>query len=114
MALELVLEEYHELAVVILEGCVRASNAGFLQNTFNMLLSEGHARIVLDCRALSSMNSDGLAVLSDLVRATSAGGGKIVLCHASKNLVDLLDISGLDQFIEVTSGRAEAMRQVMH
>ena len=114
MALELVLEEYHELAVVVLEGCVRASNASFLQDTFDTLINEGHARIVLDCQGLTSMNSDGLAALMDLVRATSAGGGRVILCNASQRLVDLLNISGLDQFIETADGRNEAMRRVMH
>ncbi len=114
MALELTLEEYQDMTVVTLEGYIRAGNAEFLQDTFSMLLEEGHARIVLDCRGLISMNSNGLAVLSELVRATMADGGKVVLCNASPRIIDLLDISGLDQFIETAPGKSEAMRRVMH
>ena len=116
MALELTLEEYHELAVIGLAGNIRANNADLLQDTIDMLMGDGHSRIVIDCQDLISMNSDGLAVLSDLVRSLTCQReeGRIVLCNVSSGVRDLLHLSGLDQFIETVSGKGEAMDRVMH
>ncbi|WP_281646807.1 STAS domain-containing protein [Parendozoicomonas sp. Alg238-R29] len=113
MALELTLEEYQELAIIALDGNIRATNADRLQNTIDTLVEDGHSRIILDCRGLISMNSDGLAILSDLVRYMR-GRGRLVLCHVSQPILDLLHISGLDSFIETTSGKNEAIRRILH
>ena len=113
MALELILEEYRDLAVVALEGSVQASNAGFLLDTMEALLDDGHTRFVLDCRGLSSISSDGLAVLVDLLEQMEPEG-KLVLCHASQKIRNLLELSGLDRFIEYIENRDDAIKRVRH
>ncbi len=116
MALELTLEEYHELAVIGLAGNIRASNADLLQETIDILMDDGHSRIVIDCQDLVSMNSDGLAVLSDLVRnlTCQCEEGRLVLCNVNPRIHGLLHLSGLDQFVETVSGKDEAIDRVMH
>ncbi|CAM3549205.1 STAS domain-containing protein [Parendozoicomonas haliclonae] len=116
MALELYLEEYHELAVITLEGALLASNADYLQNAVTLLLEDGYSRIVIDCEDLISMNSDGLAVLSDLVRELSSreSEGRLVLCNVSTRIRGLIHLSGLDQFLETVSGKNHAIDRVMH
>ena len=113
MALELSLEEHQELAIIALDGNVRASNADLLQDTIDMLIDDGYSRIILDCEGLISMNSDGLAVLSDLVKYMQ-GRGRLVLCSVKKPVQDLLHISGLDMFIESESGKDDAIRRILH
>ncbi len=121
MALDLKLEEYQELAVIALDGTIRASNADYLQSTVDTLIDDGHSRIILDCRGLVAMNSDGLAVLSDLVRyfaehasETGLKPGKIVLCHVSPRIQELIHLSGLNQFVDTVEGRVEAIERVLH
>ncbi|MTI14809.1 STAS domain-containing protein [Sansalvadorimonas verongulae] len=113
MALELSLEEHQELAIIALDGNVRTSNANLLQDTIDMLVDDGHSRIILDCKGLISMNSDGLAVLSDLVKHMR-GRGRLVLCRVNKPVQDLLHISGLDLFIESESSKDAAIRRILH
>ncbi len=116
MALELYIEEYHELAVLTLAGTVLASTASYLQETVTTLLQNGHTRIVIDCENLISINSDGLAILSDLVRilASNEIEGRIVLCNTSTNIRDLIHLSGLDQFIETVPDKGDAIDRIMH
>ena len=116
MALELYLEEYHELAVITLEGAIRASTADQLQGVVDKLLNGGHTRIVIDCHNLVSLGSQGLAIISDLVRVLTSTEieGRIVLCNVSPGIKELIHLSGLDQFIETVSGKGNAIDRVMH
>ena len=116
MALELYFEEYHEVAVLTLEGAILASNASHLQSAIDALLNRGYSRIILDFQALVSTNSSGLTVLADLVRILDSreNAGCVVLCHVPPHVQELLQLSGLDQFIETTPDRNEAFDKVMH
>ena len=113
MTLELSLEEYKELAIVALEGSIRATNVDLLHDAIGKLVGYGHSRIILDCEGLLSINSDGLAVLSDIVKYMR-GRGRLVLCRVNKPVQELLHISGLDLFIETAPGKNEAIHRILH
>ncbi len=116
MALELYLEEYHNLVVLTLEGAVLSSNAQHLQSAIDLLLENGYSRIILDCQTLVSINSAGLAVLSELVRILTSkkNAGRVVLCHVAPAIQELLQLSGLDQFIDTVPARGDAFDRAMH
>lgn len=116
MALELHLEEYHEIAVLSLAGAIIASDTEYLQGALDFLLENGYSRIVIDCKTLVSINSTGLAALCELVRILTKDKkeSRVVLCNVAPRIQNLLRVSGLDQFIQTTANRDDALTSIMH
>ena len=116
MSLELYLEEHNEIAVLTLKGAILANSTEHLKNAIDILLENGYSRIVIDCKALVSINSSGLATLYELVRTLTNHNdeGRVVLCHVAPQIQELLQISGLDRFIQTTADRDDALEKVMH
>jgi anti-anti-sigma factor len=68
------------------------------------------SRIVLDLRALSFMDVSGLRAILDAARAVRRDGGSIVIANPLPHIVRLLELTAIDQSVEVLGRPLSVMR----
>ena len=71
-----------------------------------------HQDMVIDCAALEFLSSAGLRVLLRLYKKLGPSGGRLVLCSATAGVREVLEISGLAEFLPVVDTRELAMERL--
>jgi anti-sigma B factor antagonist len=93
----------HEAAVFELVGEIDAHTAPHLASHFDPLPSEVRDVLVLDMSDVSFMDSSGLRVLIELNQRAGEAGVGLTVRSPSRAVARLIEISGLDGVIEVSS-----------
>lgn len=70
-------------------------------------------RLIFDLGGLEYMNSKSIGYLTDWYSKASANGGKIVLAAPRENIIDILQVVGLTQLVNVYPTLDEAKAAVM-
>ena len=68
-----------------------------------------HQDMVVDCTALDFLSSAGLRVLLRLHKKLAATQGKLVLHSATAGVREVLEISGLAEFLPIFEDREKAL-----
>jgi anti-sigma B factor antagonist len=87
-------------AVVHLAGELDISTSPDLQDTLAEL-TDAPRRVAVDLSDLEFMDSTGLAALLGAHKALSEHGGTLELRHPNKMIVNLVQITGLDDVFEI-------------
>jgi anti-anti-sigma factor len=108
-SMELEITEHKRVSVVSITGRVDGSTAGDFEDALNNLTQTGKNNIVLDMASVDFVSSAGLRVLVNTRKAVKAAGGDIVLAKPSEQVVETLDIAGLDVLFEQYEDRETAV-----
>lgn len=73
-----------------------------------------HRDLVIDCAALEFLSSAGLRVLLRLHKKLKASGGRVLLCCTSAGVREVLEISGLAEFLPMVDTREQALEALSH
>lgn len=106
--MKLQVETVDQTGIVTLTGRLDASTSPAVEE---QLLGEplSHRNLVIDCAALEFLSSAGLRVLLRLHKKLGASGGRVSLCGATPNVREVLEVSGLAEFLPVHDTRQQAM-----
>lgn len=107
--MEIQVTEHKRVNVVSVSGRVDGSTAGDFETALNELTQAGKNNIVLDMAEVDFVSSAGLRVLVNTRKAVKAAGGDIVFASPSQQVVETLDIAGLDVLFEKYSDRETAV-----
>ena len=87
-------------------------NAGELDRTRKALSAlvdnDSSARMVLDFTPVTYLSSQAIGMIVDLHRKTAIGGGKLVLCALTPQLLQLLKVTRMDQVFTIVKDQKEA------
>lgn len=89
------------IAVVRAEGKMDDSNRTYFFECVSDLINDGYGAIVVDCEGLGNVSSSDLG---GLVRARShvqSKGGTIYLTHVNAMIVDILNMTKLNQILAI-------------
>jgi anti-anti-sigma factor len=86
---------------VAVEGEIDIANAAQLRTCLIGCLADGRADITLDMRELTFIDASGLSVLAYVTKLAESRGGHLTLQKPPPMVQRLLDISGLDNLIQV-------------
>jgi anti-anti-sigma factor len=84
-----------------LVGRLDGSTAAAHEKSIQELLAGGANSIALDMSQLDYLSSAGLRVLVITAKAVKTRGGKMVLKSPQPAILDVLEASGLDQFVQI-------------
>lgn len=96
------LESYQDHTLLTLEGDVNAGSLQLLDSALTNATRLDSKHIVVDCSALNSINSDGLGLLLHC-QVQFAGSYYLTLENVSHDLAELLELSGVSHFIQITT-----------
>ncbi len=107
--MEIQVTEHKRVSVVAVTGRVDGSTAGEFEAALNELTEAGVNNIILDMSDVDFVSSAGLRVLVNTRKNVTSAGGRIVLAEPSEQVVETLDIAGLDVLFEAFEDRETAI-----
>lgn len=99
--MDISIEAVGEVTVIRLNGALDARSANGFRNQLSALIAKGDTRFVVDAAQLRFVDSTGLGALIYLRRFARQGKGDVRIASAGRELLEILDISGLKQVFEV-------------
>jgi anti-anti-sigma factor len=84
-------------------------HADAMKEALAAVLSAGCEKTVLECQAVRYIDVDSLAHLVNLYRKVTHAGGRLVLCDLDPQIEEVLDITRLNQLLELRADLAAAM-----
>jgi anti-anti-sigma factor len=88
-------------ATVRLEGDIDVSNAGEIGERICRLLEGNHVEVVVDCSAVTFVESRGLAMMARVQRSAEDSGLRLSWRGFSLQILRTLHISGLDTYLDI-------------
>ncbi|HEX6476067.1 MAG TPA: STAS domain-containing protein [Acidimicrobiales bacterium] len=89
--------------VLTVRGEVDLASAPKLAAAMTELMDRGHTNVALDLGSVEFIDSSGLGVLVGSLRRLREDGGDLVLRAASPAVTRILELTGLDGLLPVTS-----------
>jgi anti-sigma B factor antagonist len=99
--MEITIETVGGVTVIRLNGSLDARSVNGFRDRISPLISAGVTRFVVDAAQLRYVDSSGLGALIYLRRFARMGKGAVHIASAGRELIGLLDISGLRTIFEV-------------
>lgn len=78
--------------------------------TVTSLIAAGEKKLLLDLSTVTYVDSATIGCLMDLYRQTSAAGGVLKLAGVQKRVETMLTMTGAQNFIEIHTDEAAAVR----
>ena len=101
----------HEAGILVceLKGRLDAITADAAGEEIIALLAAGNRRVLLNLSALDYVSSMGLRVFSRASRAAHAAGGSLKLCSPTAPVAKVLEISGMDNLLDLYATESAAL-----
>ena len=97
------------MSIVRLDGFLDSGTVVMFESAVSALSNEGRIRIVLDCKKLNYMNSDGIMMLLSTANELKKAGGGLKLFGMSETISDVLQMVEADRFIDIYESEKEAL-----
>jgi anti-anti-sigma factor len=92
-----------------LSGRLDGNAADPLANDLLPLLTDPGRQVLLNLETLDYISSIGLRVLVKAAKAVKGSGGALKLCSASPTVRKVLEISGMDQLLDLRESESAAL-----
>lgn len=99
--MDIAIHETAGVTVIRLNGALDARSAAGFRTELSRLLSRGVTRFVVDGTQLGFVDSMGLGTLVYLRRAARQAKGDVRIAAAGRELLEVLDFSGMGQVFQV-------------
>jgi anti-anti-sigma factor len=96
------------VTAIDLQGSVSKASVPDLNDTIGSLLGEGHNRLILNCRGLRYISSDGIGVLLSYLMRIRGEGGDIKFCSLGEEPKKDIKILGLNNILKIFETEDEA------
>lgn len=107
--LNMLVEQANGVSVVSVQGPVDSATLEIFKNTLDPLCLPPGARVLLDCRQLTYMNSRAIGLLVKYHRSLMMTRGRFALYGLSNRLVHTLDLLQLGQSLVTFPTEEEAL-----
>lgn len=107
--MDITLEDSGGVTIIRLNGSLDGRAVAVCRDRFSALIAGGATRFVVDAAQLRFVDSMGLGALIYLRRFARQGKGDVRIAHAGRELLEILEISGLGAMFEVLPDTAAAV-----
>jgi anti-sigma B factor antagonist len=107
--MDIQIADHKRVSVITVSGRIDGSTAGEFEAALTGVTEGGKYNIVIDMSDVDFVSSAGLRVLVNTRKAVNSAGGKIMLAEPSQQVVETLDIAGLDVLFEQFDDRETAI-----
>ncbi len=109
MAVQFSEEHEGEVTVLLLEGRLDAASSPSAQQRVASLIDGGVTKLVLDLEKVDYMSSAGMRLILEASKKLKSKGGKIVLSSLKDEVMEVIQMAGFDQILEITATKGEAL-----
>jgi anti-sigma B factor antagonist len=107
--MDIQIADHKRVSVITVSGRIDGSTAGEFEAALTGVTEAGNKNIIIDMSDVDFVSSAGLRVLVNTRKAVNSAGGKILLAEPSQQVVETLDIAGLDVLFEQFDDRETAI-----
>jgi anti-anti-sigma factor len=107
--MEATIEHLDNLLVVAISGRLDTATAPAFDSQMAPLLAQPRPHILLDLSNVAYISSAGLRSILQLVKHSSAHGGRVGLFEASPQIHEVIEISGFPALLDIYPDRAAAL-----
>jgi len=101
-------EQHDEFVVARLPASLSLANATAVRSRLERHIQDESAELIVDLSAVEFIDSSGLAALLATCRAARSWGGDIVLAGPQPRVQALIELTRLDDVVDVVTGVTEA------
>lgn len=105
---EIEIQVEDKMVVITINGDIDASSSIQLDESLNQQLDKKHLNIVIDCSDLNYISSAGLGVFMSYIEEYNTNGQKFVLFGLSEKVINVFEMLGLDQLMNIVPTKTEA------
>ena len=109
MALRITITEEKDVVIMELAGKVDSFSTDELQEGFEHVKETGKREIIMLLRDLEYADSRGIGAFLSFFKEIKDGGGVVRLAQAPPNIMELLNVLGVDQLARVYPSLAQAL-----
>lgn len=109
MALEASVRDCRAAAVIDLWGDVTAADAAALLAAYETAAAGTAPTIILNCRKLRYINSQGMALLVELLKRTRRDDRTLIACGLAPHFAEIFDITRLSDLIPLYKDERTAL-----
>lgn len=99
------------VAVVKCSGSLDAETVASFKKEVAGIVDAGIFNFVMDCSALSFIDSIGLGALISLVRRSREKSGDVKLCSISPDIEEIFEITRLHRLFDITKSERDALKK---
>ncbi len=103
-----------QVLVVALSGNFQSDEEDFVGEKLKALITPEFCRVVVDMASVSSVTSQGLAVLISALKTALKLGGDVVLCSLQRSIRELFELTRLHKVFEIHPSEQEAVASFFH
>lgn len=108
--MEITVTEASRVTVVVPQGDLDAASAAQVRRTLTDLLGAGKTRLVVDLGGVAYIDSATLAELVGAMKRARDAGGDLRLCALRGDVLQIFELTRLNQGMAVFPTREEAVR----
>ena len=94
------IEELEGKRIATLEGEMDTAAAAEAEEVLKTLYQSNGNDVIIDCTRLEYIASSGLRILLGILKATKAGGNKVVLRGVNEDIKNVLNLTGFISIFE--------------
>ena len=107
--MEIHVTSYEHVDVVVVSGRIDGINANELDTIFKEMQENKRFKLVIDLSGIEFMNSAGLRALVAALRENKANKGDLFIANPSKRMAEVLELGGLNTFIQIFPDQTAAI-----
>ena len=107
--MEIATKEYKRVTVMTVTGRVDSVTYSEFENSLQAEMDQGRVNIALDLSGVEFISSAGLRVLVNARKNVKTAGGKIIIAQPSQQVIETLEIAGLEVLFEQFPDREAAI-----
>ena len=100
-----------DVLIIYIKGRLDAISSIEAEKQIFNFIDEGHTKMILNFAELDYLSSVGMRLLLRATKKLKALSGKLVVCHVSISVMDILKMSGFDHVIDFTRTEEEALKK---
>ena len=100
-----------DILILYMTGRLDAVSAPMAEHIVFDFINLGHTKLVFDFSSIDYLSSAGMRTLLSVTRKLKTFPGKLVICHVSTNVMDVLKMSGFDHVLEISLTLEDAFRR---
>jgi anti-anti-sigma factor len=108
--MEIYRKKVNDIRVYRIFGKLNSQNAVDLEKQLMSDIDRGTRSMVLDCRSIDYISSDGFRVILKTVERLKQGGeGQLVLCGLKDYIEEVFEVAGFDRMLSIAASREDAL-----
>jgi anti-sigma B factor antagonist len=107
--LEVLRSDEQGIAVMQAIGPIDSATLDTFKTQMDLVCSASAARVLLDCRELTYVNSRGIGLLVKYHRSLMMSRGRFALCHLNPKLVRTMELLQIGKTLAIYPTREEAL-----